>query len=52
MLRSRLCDYTDAYLLIIYITDWINEINNTQISNAKYIYILPGGPKKNAPKIN
>ena len=70
MLRSSLCDYSDAYILIsgtititragnddaarrsdernkgvIFknctpFTDCISEISNTQIDNAKYIYML------------
>ena len=70
MLKSSLCDYSDAYILVsgtititgagaddaakrldernkgvIFkncapFTDWISEINNTQIDNAKYIDIV------------
>ena len=66
MLKSRLCDYSEAYIVVngtilvaqqagdnsynvckevvfkncAPFTDCINEINNTQIVNAKYIYFI------------
>ena len=70
MLKSSLCDYSDAYILVkgkititeagddaaarqaderdkgvalkncTPLTNWISEINNTQIDNAKYIDIV------------
>ena len=67
MLKSSLCDYSDAYILVsgtirvvsqarsnsnninkevvfkncAPFTDWISEINNTQIDNTKYIGAVP-----------
>ena len=66
MLKSSLCDYSEAYIVVngtilvaqqagdnsynvckevvfkncAPFTDCINEINNTQIVNAKYIYFI------------
>ena len=66
MLRSNLCDYSDAYILFkgtitietqarddpnngdkevvlkncVPFTDFISEINNTQIHNIKYIDVI------------
>ena len=59
MLKSSLCDYSDAYILVkgtisvvntadaevifkncALFTDWISEINNTQIDNARDIDVV------------
>ena len=59
MLKSSLCDYSDAYILVkgtisvvntadaevifkncALFTDWISEISNTQIDNARDIDVV------------